>query len=58
MFGVRDKTATSVVIPETLGGTPVKTIAFNAFAGMRELKTVRLPRNLETIGSSAFASCV
>ncbi len=58
IFGVRDKTATSVVIPETLGGAPVKTIGAFAFAGMRELKTIRLPRSLETIGATAFASCV
>ncbi|MBR4105068.1 MAG: leucine-rich repeat domain-containing protein, partial [Thermoguttaceae bacterium] len=58
IYGVRDKTATSVVIPETLGGAPVKKIAASVFAGMRELKTVRLPRNLETIGPAAFMKCV
>ncbi|MBR4103057.1 MAG: leucine-rich repeat domain-containing protein, partial [Thermoguttaceae bacterium] len=58
IFGVLDETATTVVIPETLGGLPVKAVGVVAFARMRNLKTVRISRNLETIGSRAFAGCV
>ncbi|MBQ7814688.1 MAG: leucine-rich repeat protein, partial [Thermoguttaceae bacterium] len=58
ILSVRDKKATSVVIPETLGGAPVKAIAYQVFAGMRELKTVRLPKYLETIEPAAFDGCV
>ena len=58
ILGVRDKKATSVVIPKTLGGAPVKTIGSQVFAGMRELKTVRLPKYLETIELAAFDGCV
>ena len=55
--GVRDKSATSIVIPETVGGLPVKSIGSSAFAGMRELKTLQISRNLETLEASAFENC-
>ena len=58
ILGVRDKNATSVVIPETIDGVQVKSISHGAFSEMRELKKVYFSRNLETIGSRAFANCV
>ncbi|MBQ7815283.1 MAG: leucine-rich repeat protein, partial [Thermoguttaceae bacterium] len=55
--GVKDETATRLVIPETLGGRPVKAVGVLAFARMRDLKNVRISQNLETIGSLAFSGC-
>ncbi|MBQ8362374.1 MAG: leucine-rich repeat domain-containing protein, partial [Thermoguttaceae bacterium] len=56
--GVYDKNATTVEIPETINGLPTRTIAVDAFADMRELRTVRIPASVETIGIGAFRGCV
>ncbi|MBR4976492.1 MAG: leucine-rich repeat domain-containing protein, partial [Thermoguttaceae bacterium] len=57
LAGVRDRNATTLEIPETLGGLPVRSIAPEAFVGMTALKTVRIPASLQTIGRQAFEGC-
>ena len=57
LTGVRDRDITTLQIPETLDGLPVKTIANGAFSGLTSLKTVRIPATLETIGARAFEGC-
>ena len=47
----------AVVIPETLGGYPVRGIAFNAFVHCDSLTAVTLPDNLRNIGEGAFFLC-
>ena len=57
LVGVRDRNATTLEIPETLDGLPVRSIAPEAFVGMTALKTVRIPASLQTIGRQAFEGC-
>ncbi|MGI6497176.1 MAG: leucine-rich repeat domain-containing protein [Kiritimatiellia bacterium] len=47
----------AVVIPETLGGYPVRGIAFNAFVHCDSLTAVTLPNSLRNIGEGAFLLC-
>lgn len=49
--------ATYLVIPETIGGVPVKAIGDEAFQFHYYLAVLELPEGLETIGSRAFAHC-
>ena len=45
-----------IVIPETLGGAPVKAIDFGAFKDCDKLTEIVLPEGLERIGEAAFFS--
>lgn len=47
----------NVVIPETIGGLPVRTIGKFAFYLNKTIQSVMLPSNLRTIGTWAFACC-
>ncbi|MBQ0066191.1 MAG: leucine-rich repeat protein, partial [Firmicutes bacterium] len=47
---------TSLIIPETIEGKPVKYIYFQAFA-TQPIEEVYLPDNLEEIGDGAFEAC-
>ena len=47
-----------IVIPEEIAGLPVKKIDKDAFLDYSRLETIRLPENLEFIGSYAFKDCV
>ncbi|MGI6710099.1 MAG: leucine-rich repeat protein [Bacilli bacterium] len=46
-----------VVIPETIEGHPVTTIAFSAFSGKTQLTSITLPTSLLSIGDHAFSGC-
>ncbi len=50
--------ATTVTVPETLGGCPVTAIADDAFRENTALTQVTLPENLARIGWFAFYGCV
>ena len=45
----------NVVIPETFNGIKITSIADHAFAQHKEIKTLQLSNNLETIGAFAFS---
>lgn len=49
-----DPNSRSAVVPESIGGYPVKKLGGGVFSGTR-LDTVTLPEGLEEIGDSAFA---
>ena len=51
-------TSTEVVIPDTIEGFPVISIADCAFEGLSELTSVTLPSCLREIGSNAFNGCL
>ncbi|MBQ2790099.1 MAG: leucine-rich repeat domain-containing protein, partial [Thermoguttaceae bacterium] len=55
--GVRNRSAQTLEIPETIDGLPVQSIATEAFAGMPALKTVRIPASMQTIEAQAFENC-
>lgn len=52
-----DKTVTEAIIPPTIEGIQVKSIAERAFRGCSQLKRVVLPEGLTTISSYAFQDC-
>ncbi len=52
-----DDYATSVVIPETVNGLPVKEIGDHAFYYCEYLTDVEIPDSVKTIGDSSFAFC-
>lgn len=47
-----------IVIPDTIGGYPVTMIGSGAFYGNLNATSVKMSKNLEVIGSSAFNGCV
>lgn len=49
--------ATSLKLPDTIGGRPVMSIGSSAFYGMNKLESVELPSGLRTIGQNAFDKC-
>lgn len=46
-----------VIIPETLGGYPVKTISSYAFSFCTDIRSVVIPNSVTTIGRCAFMYC-
>ena len=44
----------NIVIPDTLGGAPVKSIHHDAFYTHYQLESVKLPESLEYVGPHAF----
>lgn len=48
---------TAIVVPETLGGYPVRTIAEEAFAFNYDITDIILPANLRRIANNAFFDC-
>ena len=50
-------TATTVKIPQYIGGLPVTTIGSSAFSGCSTITSITLPGTLTTINSSAFKNC-
>ncbi len=49
--------ATSVVIPDTYNGLPVKEIGNEAFDDCDSLTSIEIPNSVTTIGNSAFSVC-
>ena len=47
----------NITIPDTLGGYPVTTIGYRAFASCHSLNSVTIPDNVTTIGKYAFSNC-
>lgn len=47
----------TLVIPARIGGTAVKAVDHNAFAGNAALKTVLIPLGVTHIGDGAFSDC-
>ena len=47
-----------IVIPESLGGIPVKTISREAFCGGKYITSVTIPDGVTEIGKYAFSGCV
>ena len=47
----------NIVIPDTLGGCPVRTIAYYAFYKCTKVKSFKIPDTVTVIGKSAFANC-
>ena len=52
-----DKSATEVVVPETIEGFPVTAIGSSAFSNCISLTYVKLPDSITTIRSNAFYKC-
>ena len=46
-----------LVIPETIGGLPVRSIAAHAFSGRNDIRSAVLPESLVTIRPFAFYNC-
>lgn len=57
LLRVRDKNATSLVVPSELGGRPVKRLDSSAFFGCAKLTQIVLPSTLTEIGAFAFSGC-
>ena len=55
--GVTDTTYTEMYIPPTINGKKVVGISENAFLKCKELARVKLPENLKTLDTKAFAGC-
>lgn len=47
----------NVVIPSTIGGTPVTSIGFDAFLNCSSLTSVTIPNGVTSIGVGAFKDC-
>jgi len=59
ILGITDtEGVTDLEIPAEIGGLPVTTIEMGAFADFEELKSVKLPSTLETIGVASFGNCI
>lgn len=52
-----NKRIQSLVIPDTIEGYPVKSIAANAFSADICINSVKIPDTVEIIGDNAFHSC-
>ena len=52
-----DKSATEVVVPETIEGCPVTAIGNRAFSNCIDLTSVKFPDSITSIGSNAFSMC-
>ena len=52
-----DKKLGKIEIPEYINGIPVKSIAKKAFLGCKILRSVKLPKGIDSIGEWAFAFC-
>lgn len=50
-------TESEVLIPETLGGSPVTSIGSNAFMENSEMTSVTVPEGVRSIGEMAFCVC-
>lgn len=48
----------AVVIPETINGMPVTTIAGSAFGGRTNITSVSIPNTVTAIGDFAFGNCL
>ena len=46
-----------LILPEVMGGLPVRSIAGHAFEHRKELRSVSLPQSLKTLRSFAFYGC-
>lgn len=59
ILGLSDwgKDAALVVIPETIDGKRVESIADNAFSDNNNITSISLPNGLEKIGNRAFYNC-
>ncbi len=57
LLRVRDKNATSLVVPSELGGRPVKRLDSSAFSDCAKLTQIVLPSTLTEIGAFAFSDC-
>ena len=55
--GIQKTTAGAVTIPSTLGGRPVKSIGWVAFAGCHALTSVTIGNGVEGIRNGAFKGC-
>ncbi len=54
---ILDNTVTSVTIPNKIGKYPVVAIDDGVFEAMYDLKTVKMPSTIKSIGDNAFGSC-
>lgn len=52
-----DQTRTTIKIPSSIGGLPVRVIAERAFYGCKSLETVTGGGNVQVIAPNAFSSC-
>ena len=50
--------ATTLTVPDTIGGKPVKVIGNAAFVNCTDLKNITLSKNLTEIGNGAFSNCM
>lgn len=57
VYGLKDKSATEIVIPATYAGKPVTTINASAFENCTNLTSVTIGENITTIGNKAFYNC-
>ena len=58
ILGVKDKTLTDIVLPDTIKGKPVTAIGAHAFQGCTRLKNVKLPKDIKTLGDYVFNGCI
>lgn len=55
--GIRDKSITSLIIPEKIAGKQVTAIANNAFSGCSSLTEITIPSTLTDMDRSAINNC-
>ena len=55
--GHSDESSPEIVIPDNLGGCPVRTIEENAFNSCTNLSSITIPNSITNIGGSAFNGC-
>ena len=51
-------TSTEIIIPDTLEGVPVTTIASGAFKGKQRIRSITIPDSVTDIGNEAFSGCI
>lgn len=50
-------TESKIIIPETLGGYPVKILSTGVFADCKNLTYIKLPANVTSVSGQTFAEC-
>ena len=54
---LKDNTATSVVVPSSINGVPVKEVAPSLFENNSVIETIILQEGIEIVGKNAFKNC-
>ncbi len=57
VYGLKDESASAIVIPAEFDGLPVKVIDNDAFAECENIKSITISEGITRIGSNAFLNC-